>query len=89
VTRGNHFHRRKFERFVVLSGVSIIRLRKIFSNEVVEFCVGGDGPGYIDIPTLHTHSITNVGDGPLLTLFWANELYDKDNPDTYFEEVIK
>lgn len=89
VTRGNHFHRRKFERFVVLSGEAVIRLRKLFCDDVVEFQVGGDGPGYVDIPTLHTHSITNVGDSPLVTQFWTNELYDNDKPDTYSEAVVK
>jgi UDP-2-acetamido-2,6-beta-L-arabino-hexul-4-ose reductase len=88
VTRGNHFHRRKFERFVVLSGEAVIKIRKVFSSDVVELVVGKEGPACVDMLTLHTHSITNIGDGPLLTLFWADELFDKDNPDTYFEEVL-
>lgn len=87
VTRGNHFHRRKVERFFVLQGKAQIKLRKLFSDEVVQFELDGQRPSYVDIPTLHTHSITCVGDEELITLFWADEFYDPDNPDTYYEEV--
>ena len=89
ITRGNHFHRRKVERFFVLQGKARIQLRKLFSDDVVSFELDGDAPSYVDIPTLHTHSITNVGDDELITLFWADEFFDADSPDTYFEEVVK
>lgn len=88
VTRGNHFHTKKFERFLVLAGHAIIRLRKLFSQSVVEFSVKGDVPQYIDIPTFYTHDITNVGTEDLLTLFWSNEIFDPNVPDTIQEPVL-
>ena len=87
VTRGNHYHRRKVERFFVLKGYSEVKLRKIFSDEIITYNLDGENPSYIDIPTLHTHSITNVGTDELITLFWADEFYDPNSPDTYFEAV--
>ncbi len=82
VTRGDHFHTRKVERFLVLSGKAKIRLRKVMDDEVFTYEVNGDKPQAIDIPTLHTHNITNVGDEPLVTLFWAGEHFDLENSDT-------
>ena len=87
ITRGNHFHLHKVERFLVVHGEAKIRLRKVFTDDVHTFNVTGERPQAIDIPTLHTHNITNVGKEPLLTLFWSAELFDPDNPDTYFLEV--
>jgi len=87
VTRGNHYHTRKVERFLVIKGKAIIRIRKLFSGEVKEFAIDGAAPAYIDIPTLHTHNITNTSEEELMTLFWANELMDPANPDTYQETV--
>jgi len=87
-TRGNHWHLRKIERFFVVSGCGTIRIRKLFSDEVQSFKVSGDVPAYIDIPTLHTHSITNTGDTLLQTLFWSNEIFDPIHPDTYPEVVL-
>jgi len=89
ITRGNHFHRRKVERFFVLQGMARIQLRKLFSDAVISFELDGGAPSYVDIPTLHTHSITNVGVDELITLFWADEFFDAESPDTYFEEVVK
>ena len=83
ITRGQHYHLGKVERFVVLSGSATIRMRKLFSSEVVEYPVTGEEPCAVEIPTLHTHSIINSGESPLLTLFWSNELFDPENPDTY------
>ena len=88
ITRGNHFHARKVERFLVTTGEAEIRFRKLFSEEVVTFRVSGDAPCYIDIPTFHTHSITNVGAGELVTLFWANEIFNPEDADTYIEPVL-
>lgn len=82
-TRGNHYHHRKIERFQVISGTGLIRLRKVLDDEVIEFPVTGDEPAVVDMPTLWTHSITNVGDEPLVTFFWTNELFDPDRPDTW------
>jgi len=88
VERGNHFHRLKVERFLVLSGEAEIRVRKLFDSKVHRFHVNGDTPVVVDMPTLHTHSIVNTGAGPLLTLFWANEVFNPKNPDTYHETVL-
>lgn len=89
ITRGNHFHTRKVERFLVASGEAEIRLRKLFSDKVTIFRVDGEHPCYVDMPTFHTHSITNVGTSELVTLFWANEIFDPNDPDTYPEPVLK
>jgi UDP-2-acetamido-2,6-beta-L-arabino-hexul-4-ose reductase len=86
-TRGNHFHLRKVERFLVLQGQASIRLRRLFTSEIVEFEVSGDKPAIIDMPTLWTHSITNTGDTDLLTLFYADDEYNPDDPDTYWIAV--
>ena len=87
ITRGNHFHLRKVERFFVLQGKAEIKLRKLFHDEIISFILDGAKPAYVDIPTLHTHNITNIGDEELITLFWSDEFYDPENPDTFFEEV--
>jgi UDP-2-acetamido-2,6-beta-L-arabino-hexul-4-ose reductase len=87
ITRGNHYHRYKVERFFVLQGKAEIRLRKLFTDEIIRYQVSGDSPGFVDMPTLHTHSITNIGDTELITLFWADEYFDPAHPDTYFMEV--
>jgi UDP-2-acetamido-2,6-beta-L-arabino-hexul-4-ose reductase len=87
ITRGNHFHTRKIERFLVVSGQAEIRLRRVFDSEVLVFTVSGDKPSYVDMPTLHTHNITNVGSSDLITLFWTHEFYDPSNPDTMMEPV--
>jgi UDP-2-acetamido-2,6-beta-L-arabino-hexul-4-ose reductase len=87
ITRGNHFHLRKVERFMVCQGQAQIKMRKLFTDEVIMYELDGKSPAYVDIPTMHTHSITNVGEGDLITLFWADEFFDPKNPDTTFEEV--
>jgi UDP-2-acetamido-2,6-beta-L-arabino-hexul-4-ose reductase len=89
ITRGNHFHTRKVERFLVLKGEAVIRIRKVLSDEVWEYRVSGDVPALIDMPTLHTHSIENTGGSELLTLFWAHDLFDPANPDTFADKVLK
>ena len=87
VTRGNHFHTRKIERFVVIKGKAMIRLRRIGTEEVLEYHLDGSKPAYVDMPIWYTHNITNVGEGELYTLFWINEFFDPDDPDTYYETV--
>ncbi len=87
ITRGNHYHTYKFERFVVCSGEADISLRRLFSDQVVTFRVTGDAPCAIDMPTFCAHNITNTGSRPLTTLFWANEIFDPMNPDTFSEQV--
>jgi UDP-2-acetamido-2,6-beta-L-arabino-hexul-4-ose reductase len=85
-TRGEHFHLRKIERFVVLAGRAEIALRRELTDEVVSFVVSGEDPVAIDMPTMWTHNITAL-DGEATTLFWTNELYDPEAPDTYWEDV--
>lgn len=87
ITRGNHFHTRKAERFAVIKGKARIDLRKIDSDEIISYQLSGDKPSYVDMPIWYTHNITNVGDEELLTLFWINEPYDPEDPDTYFINV--
>lgn len=87
VTRGNHFHTRKLERFVVLKGKARIQLRKIGSAELTNFELSGDMPAFVDMPVWHTHNITNIGDEDLYTIFWTNEFFDPQDPDTFFETV--
>lgn len=87
ITRGNHFHFNKVERFLVVGGSAEIRVRRLFDEQVHVFRVSGEKPAYVDMPTLHTHEITNVGDGELLTLFWAHEFFDPATPDTFAELV--
>ena len=86
-TRGEHYHLRKIERFHVLQGTAEIALRRLLTNEVVRFRVEGGAPALIDMPTLWVHNIRNVGEGDLMTLFWADQLYDQERPDTYREPV--
>lgn len=87
VTRGDHFHRRKIERFTVLQGRARISLRRLYSEEVVSFEVSGEAPGAVDMPTLWAHNITNIGDDVLYTSFWTNDIFDPANPDTIAEAV--
>ena len=87
VTRGNHFHSRKIERFIVISGKAKISLRKIGSTEVNEYLLEGEKPSYVDMPIWYTHNITNIGTTPLITAFWINEPYNEKDPDTYIEIV--
>jgi UDP-2-acetamido-2,6-beta-L-arabino-hexul-4-ose reductase len=86
-TRGEHYHLRKVERFVVVRGTARMELRKVLTDEVVAFTVSGDRPVIVDMPTMWAHNITNVGDTDLLTLFWANEVFNPEDPDTYRESV--
>jgi UDP-2-acetamido-2,6-beta-L-arabino-hexul-4-ose reductase len=89
VIRGDHFHLNKVERFLVVQGNAVIRIRKFMSDEVLEYHVSGDTPASVDMPTLHTHSIENTGDADLLTLFWTHDLFDPENPDTFADKVLK
>ena len=87
VTRGEHYHLRKVERFAVLSGSATMALRRMFTDEVVEFAVTGDRPAAVDMPVGWAHDITNTGDDVLLTQFWSHELFRPEDPDTYPEKV--
>ena len=85
--RGNHFHSRKIERFAVIKGKALIQLRRIGTEIIHEFYLDGDQPAYVDMPIWYTHNIKNIGNDVLYTIFWINEPYDPNNPDTYFEIV--
>ena len=87
ITRGNHYHTRKIERFAVISGKASIQIRKIDSDEVFEYILDGAEPAYVDMPIWYTHNITNIGDTDLITLFWINEPYNPEDADTYFIKV--
>ena len=89
VTRGDHFHLSKVERFLVLEGEAIIRIRRVLGGPVWEYRVRGDEPAAVDMPTMHTHSIENTGSGRLLTLFWTHDLFDPAAPDTYADPVLE
>lgn len=88
VTRGEHFHLEKVERFLVVQGEAMIRIRPVLGEAISEFRVSGEAPAAVDMPTLHTHHIVNVGDTPLLTLFWTNAVFDPAAPDTYADPVF-
>ncbi len=87
VTRGNHYHTRKIERFAVIKGKAKIQMRRIGTDEIITYYLDGEVPSYVDIPVWYIHNITNVGDNLLYTCFWINEPYDSNNSDTYFEIV--
>ncbi|NGY82993.1 capsular polysaccharide biosynthesis protein CapF [Bacillus megaterium] len=87
ITKGNHWHHTKNEKFLVVSGEGLIRLRKLHSDEIIEYKVSGAKLQVIDIPTGYTHSIVNIGENDLVTIMWANECFDFDKPDTYYLEV--
>jgi len=82
ITRGDHWHFDKIERFVVVSGTATIRVRRLFSENTHSFDVSGDVPSFIDMPPLCTHNITNTGDDIMTTMFWSGDHFDPDRPDT-------
>ena len=87
ITRGNHYHLRKIERFCVVKGKALIQTRRVGTDIVHNYEVSGDEPAFIDMPVYYTHNIKNIGEEELLTIFWINELFNPEDPDTYFEEV--
>ena len=89
ITRGNHYHDTKIEKFCLIQGQGIIRFRHLESEEVLEYPVNDSEIKIVDIPPGYTHSIENSGDQTMLVLFWANEIFDPKRPDTYWVPVIK
>jgi UDP-2-acetamido-2,6-beta-L-arabino-hexul-4-ose reductase len=87
ITKGNHWHHTKNEKFLVVSGEGIIRFRKINDDEIIEYRVSGNKHQVVDIPIGYTHSIVNVGEKDLVTIMWVNECYNPEKPDTYYLEV--
>lgn len=87
ITKGNHWHHTKNEKFLVVSGQGVIRFRKIDSAEVIEYFVSGEKMEVVDIPVGYTHNIENLGNQDMVTLMWVNEPFDPKRPDTYYLEV--
>jgi UDP-2-acetamido-2,6-beta-L-arabino-hexul-4-ose reductase len=87
ITRGNHFHHCKTEKFFVVEGEGLIRMRSVEGGPVKEFAVQGSSYEVVDIPPGFTHSITNVGDGAMVTIFWSSEIFDPTRLDTYYLPV--
>lgn len=88
ITRGNHYHTRKAERFAVIKGKARIDIRKIGTNQISSFTLDGAQPSFVDMPIWYTHNITNIGDEELYTIFWISEHFNPADPDTYFENVL-
>lgn len=86
-TRGNHYHRRKIERFFVVKGSALIKIRKIGTDKTIDFILNDNCPSFIDIPVFYTHNITNIGDSDLVTFFWTNEIFNKQDTDTFYDVV--
>jgi UDP-2-acetamido-2,6-beta-L-arabino-hexul-4-ose reductase len=87
ITKGNHWHHTKNEKFLVVCGEGLIRFRKVGGEEIFEYSVSGDKLEVVDIPTGYTHNISNTGTTDLVTVMWCNEMFDPERPDTYFENV--
>jgi UDP-2-acetamido-2,6-beta-L-arabino-hexul-4-ose reductase len=87
ISRGHHYHDTKVEKFVVLEGDAVIRFRHILSKDVIEYPVSGSEIRVVDIPPGYTHSIENIGKNDLIVLFWANEIFNPNIPDTFGMQV--
>lgn len=87
ITRGNHYHNTKNEKFLVIKGEAIIELRDIYSKEVIQYNVKGSELEIVEMIPGYTHNITNTGEEEMVLLIWANENYDPKAPDTNFIEV--
>ncbi|MDN4163303.1 polysaccharide biosynthesis C-terminal domain-containing protein [Nocardioides abyssi] len=87
--RGEHYHLHKVERFFVVKGEAQIELRRLLHDEVVTFRLSGNKPSFVDMPALWVHNIRNVGDTELITMFWADQLLDMDNPDQFPETIAQ
>lgn len=87
ITRGNHYHHTKTEKFMVVEGEAVIRFRRIDGSEIIEHRVSGHEFKVVDIPPGYTHNITNIGEGELVTIFWASERFNPEQPDTWFMPV--
>jgi len=87
ITRGNHWHHTKNEKFLAVSGRGIIRLRMIGGGEILEYPVSGNRLEAVDIPPGYTHQLVNLGDGDLVVVMWASEPFDPEKPDTFCQEV--
>ena len=90
ITKGEHWHHSKWEFFIVVSGIALIQERNMITDEVIEFSVSGDNIQAVHMLPGYTHNIINLSDtDDLVTVMWANEIFDPERPDTYFEPVLK
>ena len=87
ITKGNHWHHSKNEKFMVVSGTGLIQFRRIDGEELLEYHVSGEKLEVVDIPPGYTHNIINLGHTDMVTIMWANEAFDPERPDTYYLEV--
>jgi len=87
VTRGNHYHNTKNEKFLVIKGEASIKLRQIHGDEIIEYKVSDKKIEVVEMIPGYTHDISNTGDVEMVLLLWANEIFDRNKPDTYFLEV--
>lgn len=87
IEKGNHWHHTKVEKFFVVKGSALIKLRHMITGQMVEFTVSGERMKVVDIPPGYTHSIANIGTEELVTVMWANEIFDPERADTYYEKV--
>lgn len=87
VTRGNHYHNTKNEKFLVIKGEASIKHRQIHGDDVIEYNVSDKKMEVVEMIPGYTHDITNTGDSEMVLLLWANETFDRENPDTYFLKV--
>ena len=86
IIRGNHWHHTKSEKFLVVQGTALVKLKRIYDDKITEYIVSSDMLNPIDIPVGYTHSIQNIGDDEMIILIWSNQQFNPDRPDTYFLE---
>lgn len=87
IERGNHYHRRKVERFSIIKGKALVQMRRVGTDKIIEYTMDGNKPSFVDIPIIYTHNLVNTGEDELLMLFWTSELFNPDDPDTIYEKV--
>ena len=87
ITRGNHYHHSKVEKFLVIKGKALFCFRHLVSDDLITINSDEQQKRIIEVPAGYTHNFTNVGEDQLIVLLWANEVFDSENPDTHFLEV--
>ncbi len=87
ITRGDHWHHTKVEKFLVISGKAEISFRHMITDDIIRYDVDGNNPTVVDIPVGYTHNIKNIGNTEMICLFWSSQIFDPNNPDTYYVKV--
>lgn len=87
VIRGNHYHDTKVEKFCLIQGKAVIKFRSILNNEIIKYYVSDERIEIVDIPPGYTHAIENVGNNEMIVLFWVDEIFNLNEPDTYYMGV--